>query len=269
MTRIVYPHNPVRVVEASADQVDLVFELDTPQADWPWLTLPAQHPVLQQKLLYFASATALLASGRSTPDAPSALTFVKWSSQLGPDAPIPTRGHCAFASGPEGDRFELRLDDGALTFMGGGVAITDRDMAAWRAETRKKVLAKAHLEPPFPELPERMPPWFVRLEDGGEDGRFAARGLVTSERAFFPGHPFHTGSGDHVNVAHLVDCVAQVAELHLGVPITACTGGSGTFRRFVELDVPFVLQGTIEGRTVTADFTQVGYNNGRVELHFA
>lgn len=260
MARLAYAHNLARVLSASPEVVELALDLEP--ARWPWLALPARHPVLLQKLLYFASLTALSASGNASDDAYSAMTGVSWTHALGPDSPIPTRARCTFMPTEHGDGFELVLGDGVATFRGTGVAL-DFDVPAWRAVTRAEVLAKAEAAPAIADGR------FVVVDEANADGTFVAQGLVTTEGGFHPGHPFHTGSGDHVNVSHLVDCVAQVAEAQLGADPLSCTGGRGVFRRFVELDVPFVLKGHITGQRIDASITQVGEANGKVSLTFA
>jgi len=64
---------------------------------------------------------------------------------------------------------------------------------------------------------------------------------VTKENGFVPGHPYHGGSGDHVNSGHLLDAAQQAVRILCGSQMEVCTGGEATFKRYVELGYPFCI----------------------------
>jgi len=246
-----YDHNPTRVVAVSDEpdglRVDLAFELDPDR--WPWLALPPQHPVVIEKLQYFGGVTALLATRAVGEGQGSALTELVWS--VGDDV---AEGHAqsgvcrllgSLADLARGvGRFELVLHDAAGVevgrLTGAGVVFDAGDSAARRAASKAKARAAGAGDPPNfvdPEsvgLPADGTSFLGPIDDG------SARALVSTSRALHPAHPFHTGSGDHVNAGHLLDVVLQFAHLVMERP-TTWTAGTARFGRFVELDVPFTL----------------------------
>jgi hypothetical protein len=109
----------------------------------------------------------------------------------------------------------------------------------------------------------------TRLHETG--GAPAVTAFVPAQGGFHPRHPFHTGSGDHVNAGHLFDCVLQAAHLfHAGAPLV-CTGGEARFTRFVELDVPFSItccgrEGVDAGVRLEMGIAQAGRENALIVL---
>ncbi|MEL6184953.1 MAG: hypothetical protein AAFU79_10040 [Myxococcota bacterium] len=138
-------------------------------------------------------------------------------------------------------------------------------MRSLRAASRAKALKRA-AEVPRPELTGAR---FVTPPQT-EGALLRARGLVTSETGFHPTHPFHTGSGDHVNAAQLFDCALQLASFvfnheNMGA---RCVSGAARFSRFVELDVPFETQTRVRERTLETTVTQLGRDNCSIEMTF-
>lgn len=247
-----YAHNPTRVIDVmqkpDATRVDLAFELEP--ADWPWMSLDPRHPVAIEKLQYLGGVTALMACGGLPEGRGSALTELTWSVGDAPVVGHATHGVArllgSFADLAEGaGRFELTLDDAEGTRLvhidGAGVVFDASDSKARRAASKAKARAASS-----GAAPAFVPPDRVGLGEAGvsflgplEAGVAAA--CVSTERGFHPAHPFHTGSGDHVNAGHLVDVAFQLAHLVAGRRLV-WTSGTARYRRFVELDVPFVVR---------------------------
>lgn len=269
-----YERNFCRVESVENDRVALVYDLD--RAHWPWLALSPAHPVLVEKVQYFSAVTASWASGAMQPGVRSALTRIEW--RCAPEVrSYPERGLSEPWRGERSMGYRLRVWDGAAReiyeIRGEGFAFEDRDFDAFREKSRRA--AREAAEP-------------VEIDPGPDglnflaaprevEGRLVALGCVTSERGFQPGHPFHTGTGDHVNAAHLFDCALQLARLALGLAPSApldCRGGEARFQRFVELDAPFEARleadaRSADGADISVGFAQGGRDNASVRLELA
>lgn len=278
---LAYDRNFCRVTAVRGMEASLTYDLDHQR--WPWLALPAFHPVLVEKYQYFSSVTTGWVVLDQAPSVQSALTQMTWrcspASFSGEQA---KHGHCKLWQRERDMGYELvtQLANGqeVTRYTGAGFAFADRDFKTWRAKSRKTALAQCG-EFDF----EPAKPTTVGLEAGGLsyvtplseiNGQPATTACVMTDNGFHPAHPFHTGSGDHVNAGHLFDCVQQAAHLVLQArqPLT-CTGGRAEFMRFVELDVPFTIR--LEAR-VTAEgearlsfaLAQLGRDNARITLTF-
>lgn len=260
-------------------EVSLAYDLDG--AHWPWLSLPPHHPVLVEKYQYFSSMTAGWAVLDHEPTVHSALTRMSWrcepASFIGQHA---SRGHCRLWQDKRDMGYELstlNADDQRVThYSGTGFAFADRDFKAWRAKTRQAALSQAGTpEIEFADLGSvglnAIGASFVsRLHE--RDGQAFVMACVSTQRGFYPAHPFHTGSGDHVNAGHLFDCALQAAHLFLGAgTVLTCTGGAAEFKRFVELDVPFVIRladrkDDQNGERLSMQMEQLGRVNAVVTL---
>ncbi len=272
-----YSTNYVDGWSVEGSRVELSFSRRT--EPWPWRVLPPWHPVVVDKIQYFGAITGAFASGSLGSAARTALTRVRWSAWE-PDAGPAHRG--TYRPFEEGDSlgYELEIFDETgretLRIRGEGVAFGDRDFGAWRGAAKQKAAASA-LAPPS----ELADPEAAGL---GADGRSlisplrkegeaaTAVGWVTAAEGFTPNHPFHTGSGDHVNAGHLLDCALEGAHLLLDTPgPLTCRGGEARFRRFVELDVPFEIalraEEPVDGvTTVHAEMQQGGRETTGVRL---
>lgn len=270
-----YSQNFAKIVATNQRQGELAFDLT--QKYWPWLALPPQHPVLIEKYQYFGSITAAWAFRLFEPGTPVALTQFSWHCpKLYPRSRYGTRAVATNLSAESPGLVELDLyTDTAehLTHMSfTGASFADRDFYTWRQQSKERILAaKPDIEIDF------APASSVGLECNGvsfvsniNDG--AVLSLVGSNTGFHPHHPYHTGSGDHVNTANLIDCALQTAHLVLaaGKPMI-CIGGSAQLRRFIELDVPFEItlksQSLKDGiHEVTFAFSQLGKDNSHITL---
>lgn len=283
MTSLAYDHNLARVTALHPDRVELAFDLDH---DWPWLTLPPQHLVLLEKYQYFGSLTALWAMEIFEPGVFTALTGFEWTCPLAPPgAGYGVRGVCGKLEAGAGKAFtfDVFAADGTplMTSRGAGVAFPNRDYKGWRAHAKQKAQA-IHASRGAPTLTDFAPVSAVGLGSDGisfvaplsqDDDGIYTDALVTTETGFHPRHPFHTGSGDHVNAAHLFDCVMQAAHLVLDAdkPLH-CAAGRAEFTRYIELGIPFRIrligrQVTDAGHTeLTCRLSQLGRDNTTISF---
>ncbi len=237
-----YPRNFARLRQFEGDAAQFTYDLDPVQ--WPWLALSARHPVVLEKYQYFTTVTAACAFGDMAPGVRSALTGMRWSlGEDAGDAHFPDRSRCQRTADEQGElNLAVMLSNGQGQDLGQiicrGHSFADRDFANWRASSRKAVQARDD-SPAFTPAPlTDGRPGFVS-EPLIRDGLDAVLARVESARGFHPQHPFHTGSGDHVNAAQLFDCALQAAEQWLGPDSRTCLAGEAGFLRFVELDAGF------------------------------
>lgn len=231
----------------------VAFACSTDACKWPWRNLPPWHPIVVQTINYWASVETGKTRGTFDPTKWSALTYSKWESWPG-TGPV---AH-GLADTPPGivdeDKpgFRLTFFDsaGALVcrLIGTGVIFQSRDFEAWRSDAKEQVDI-GHSFKDFAYAPasalgvttdlER----FVAAPAGTT--RITSEALITKENGLMPHHPYHSGSGDHVNANHLVDAGFQFAHLIKGKPLV-CTGGEIKFRHYVELGKPFTIELTAE-----------------------
>lgn len=121
-------------------------------------------------------------------------------------------------------------DTGALVYhmTGKGVVFRRRNFEGWRGEAKEKL-----------PVPSRSVDFAFasagRLGVATQDECFlselakgetpAAQGLVSKARGFLPRHPYHGGSGDHVNSNQLADVGTQFLHLARGDAPFIITGG--------------------------------------------
>lgn len=245
-----YAHNFARITATSGDYYDIEFDLKADR--WPWLALPPWHPVLMNKYQYFAAMSASWAAGILRPGVHTALTKLSWTCDPSLKT-LPPWGRCGHWRRESNMGFQLSLGTpdapDQATMEGTGHTFEDRDFGAWRNKSKQSARALAAPRYPFPAALDEvgLAPQGVRFVGELHDATTAAwvQALVPATRGFFPGHPFHTGTGDHVNAGHQFDCALQAAHLlladrwqHTGL---ICRQGEATFNRFVELDAPFVI----------------------------
>ncbi len=277
---LVYAHNFARVTSVDGMRVSLSYDLD--RIRWPWLSLPAQHPVLVEKYQYFSAVTSGDRVLNQSLGVQTALTRLQWRCEAAAfDSGHAPLGECELWQNDNDMGFEIttrNADRQAMVHLAGtGFAFADRDFAGWRKASRQKALAACGSPPP-----ELTAAHKVGLDERGHSlisdlhpssDMPCVTALVTSANGFHPAHPFHTGSGDHVNAGHLFDCVLQMA--HLLTPHNHpldCAGGQAEFMRFVELDVPFEIRLADEpteaaGATcMTFALSQLDRENTRIQL---
>lgn len=282
-----YEHNFARIEAIQDTSVSFEFDLDGNR--WPWLVLPPQHPVLIEQYQYFGSVTAGRALHTLAADQFNALTHYAWHCPVRAKAYARTGKLQAQAEGQK-MHFEMNCftDAGehAIAMQGSGFTFSDRDFKAWRHRSRQTVLKAAGTR----EI-ELARPQLLGIDHGGapfvsdplmQGDQLHLLAQVFREQGFHPQHAFHTGSGDHVNAAQLLDCGLQAAHRLMAYErgdqsprSMFCVGGRLQFHRFVELDAPFEMmlaeQGIDQGGLRSFRFTvhQAGRLNADIQLQFS
>lgn len=234
---------------AVADDGTVTFRCSTDKEKWPWLALHPFDPIVVQSINFWASVETATARGTWDPEKWSALTHMTWQCG-GQGVGHPVRGVGKQTGGPGSPGFEIHFFDAqdALVFeLGGtGVIFQTRDFEAWRAKAKKKAL-----EPVNPGdfafataikagVAEQDHCFVSPLIEGEQPSVHA---LVPKARGFIPAHPYHSGSGDHVNSNQLADVVRQFVNI-MRAEETLFMSGTIEFNRYVELDRPFEVKAT-------------------------
>lgn len=252
-----YPYkHPLLINARVIDSSQLGFALDLCPERWPWLALPAWHPALAGKLSFFTGIKA----GEELFDMPSgvasAVTRISWENygacRLGLHA-----HHGTIHAGQDGKRFHYDsefTDAEAGTqqvLRAEGVIFQQRDFGGWRRKMKQAIQTVDHMRPqdfgfaePASAGVTTRPECFVSPLHESRQG-LACYALLDAESGFTPGHPWHTGSGDHVNACHQLDICWQASHLvgraqgwwHAGQDYI-CSGGQAAFRQYLELGAP-------------------------------
>ncbi len=276
---LTYTDNLARVVHATDTLVDLSF--DWRPDLWPWLSLPPSHPVLVEKYQYFATMTASWAMGTFSPETYTALTMFEWQCSalaLGQRYPTHARYENWTENGDMGFTLTVTDEQGQTLYStrGQGFAFRDRDFQQWREKSRRSAQQARHVlqvEPVDPGKAGLGPQGhsFV-TEVVDRVGKPTVYARVPKHGGFYPEHPFHTGSGDHVNAAQLLDCALQAVHVFAGdgklwTQPMLCTGGQAQFRRYVELDVPFeITLDALHSDSADLHLSQAGRDNVLLSL---
>lgn len=283
-----YAHNFARVIDVDDKRVELGFDLDPER--WPWLMLPAQHPVRVEQYQFFGSVTALRQCLPDTPGRFSALTRYQWSCPEQTDEPQ-TRALCEVFTDEKKLGFSIQTytdaRQHAVSMSGEGVYFVARDFKAWRQRSRASVLeaaGSAAIRTAAAELLGLLPGAAAFVSDPSlKEGRCCFNARVGHDEGFHPTHLFHTGSGDHVNAAQQLDCALQachrLAAREQGdrpTELMRCVAGQMRFLKFVELDAPFTLICTEQegakiggGGRIGFRVEQAGEHNADLVLEFA
>lgn len=228
-----------------SDDGEVAFECSSDAEQWPWLALPPFDPIVVQSINFFATMETGLTRGTHDPTKWTALTQTEWTCGKRGTGHA-ARGSVLMDQGKEGLYYRLKLFDAAdalvATTSGTGVAFRTRDFGAWRKTAEPKA---APLQSPddFQYAPAEALGLATQVESFVspliEGGVPSVRVLIAKENAFVPHHPYHDGSGDHVNSTHLGDACRQFARLVLGDARLVCAGGEMRFIRYIELGRPF------------------------------
>ncbi len=211
---------------------------------WPWLTLHPANNIAVQATNYYALTGVSHFAGRMDGSKWTALTKFSWRTrQTGEGALHPARGRATHEEDgvSYACSFSDRNGEPVYDVAGAGVVFQTRDFDAWRAKSKNKIMALpapddfAFAEPAAVGVKTQNEVFVAPLAE--DDAGVYADALLTSETAFLPAHPFHGGSGDHVNSSHLCDVVQQTAHLIRGPGFAS--GGGARFLRYVELGRPF------------------------------
>ncbi len=253
------------------------FECSLDHDHWPWLALAPSDPIVVQSINYWAAVETSVARGSLDPTKWTALTQMEWTYGEG------CAGHAVTGVselvGPVGEPgYRLRLFDSCgasvLDINGTGVVFSTRDFESWRTEAKEKVAVSPsfssvdfHFAPPFAVGMKVARDCF--LSPLNQSNPPCAQALITKESGFPPVHPYHSGSGDHVNSTHLADVARQFAALLNPDKSIAIKGGQMKFLRFVELDYPFGVelkrQDSSSG-SITMEISQAGHHCADITL---
>ncbi|MCR9268850.1 MAG: hypothetical protein NXH72_02560 [Hyphomonadaceae bacterium] len=211
---------------------------------WPWLKLPATHPIVVQTANFWASVESGMTLGTFDPNKWSALVQTEWTCGLA-QVGHAVRGDYATIESGERQRYGLHFYDAedrlVSKMTGQGVIFRTRNFEGWRGETKEKIVKPelAHgFEYAASEAVDVETPAEVFLSPLRDEGQVFAEGLVTKETGLLPGHPYIGGSGDHVNSTHMGEIGRQFGALLLGRPVRN-TEGEMVFMHYVELGRPF------------------------------
>ncbi|QUL36848.1 hypothetical protein [Erythrobacter sp. JK5] len=214
--------------------------------EWPWLALPPQHPLVIQTQNFWTSVGATQAAGTRDDSKWSALTWTDWV--LGDRAAgIAARG--LFERTDDNDKLEFAIelfdaqDRLIARIRGRGVVFRTRDFESWRDKSKVKARDAAAETGVFDYAPREQlglssvePPLIAPLRE--QDGSLTTTALITKENGLMPGHPYFSGSGDHVNTPHLAEVARQVACLLCDGRQVTITSAEMDMHRYIELDTP-------------------------------
>ena len=260
------------------DDGAVAFRCSSDREKWPWLALDPFDPIVVQTINFWAASGASAVRHTHDPKKWTALTHTEWTCGE-PDAGHATHG-VAEPDGPEGSPgFRLTLFDakGALVYRmsGTGVVFQNRDFEAWRRDAKGEMTEAVRAEDFAYAAPDSLgveAPGLGWLSALSEAEAQSADALITESNGFPPGHPYLSGSGDHVNATHLAESTRQFANLVHDGTVGRCIGGKMQFDRFVELGAPFRI--TLRNDETTNDCISVAIAQARrpcatVQLTFA
>lgn len=227
-----------------SDDGTVTFQCSTDEEKWPWLALHPFDPIVVQSINFWASVETATARGTWDPDKWSALTQMTWQcGEAGVGHAVHGIGKQTGGKGSPGFQIQFFDTDDALVYeiTGVGVIFQNRDFEAWRAKAKQKAAepydaAKFDFAAADKVGVEAQEQCFVSPLT--ENDGLSVQALVPKAIAFMPAHPYHSGSGDHVNSNQLADVVGQFVNLLRG-ELSVLTSGKIEFNRYVELDRPF------------------------------
>ena len=224
----------------------VLFACSTDQSAWPWLTLPPQHPIVIQTQNFWTSVGVGSAMATRDESKWSALTGTDWV--LGDqEAGIATNGIFKRSADDENLEFSTELFDAdnrlIVRIRGRGVVFRTRDFESWRDRSKAQARVWTADVDRFDyanrdglSLSSAEPPLIAPLQT--LDGKLATRALLTTENGLMPGHPYFSGSGDHVNAPHLAEIARQTACLVCdGKPVRVLSAEMD-MHRYIELGTP-------------------------------
>lgn len=286
-----YETSLVSAVEVE-DETHCALTYDPDPVRWPWLQLPCWHPVVAEKYSYFSSVSAGIATGLISDSSFTALTGMDWEYLGDPNgARYPAKARMESVSDTRQAAFSVAAEgpDGSVLFRmnGKGVVFRNRDFQAWRAMRKSSAPAPDAHSRPFTPAPAALAGCdrqeAVLVARPTTEDAIICQARVATDAGFHPGHPYHTGSRDHANAAHLLDAAYQSAHAILAETGTRaangeallCIGGRARFSNYVELDRNFELlltandeENTGSGtcRTLGFDVAQGGEPCARLSL---
>lgn len=226
----------------------MAFDCTQDSGIWPWLALPAIHPILVQTINFWGSIDSGEFLGTFDPDAWTALTQVEWTCGP-PDVGLPAHGvyRTLPTADPNRAHYGLTFYDDAdrlvADLSGQGVTFRTRNFEGWREDAKEKL--KPPAAPAFDYAPkdgvgvEAQSQSFLAPLSRGDS--VSTTGLITKQNGLRPNHPYIGGSGDHVNSTHMGEIGRQFGQLLLGKPLIN-TSGEMVFTHYVELGRPFEVE---------------------------
>lgn len=265
---------------ASQSDGCITFSCSTDHKVFPWLALPVGNAILVQNIAYFTSVGLANANGAVEEGQWTALTKIVWRCEG--DAAQERRPACGKAEAAREDGspdfgFSIFDEAGALLYRldGAGVIFRNRDFKSWRAKNLTRIMALPEpvdfrFAPPAEAGVPTVEECFVSSMSGGAQPMVEA--LVTSQSGFSPGHPWHQGSGDHVNASHQADAAEQAARvMRPDLRDQVCRRGEISFGRYVELNRPFQIAqiaSKTAGGAIALELSQGGRHCTEILLEF-
>ena len=268
-----YICNPVVV-----DDQTVRFECSQDVSEWPWLALPPQHPLVIQTQHFWSSVGASQALQSRDDDKWSALIWTKW--QLGHrEAQIATHGqYCASGEGSDGKHLDFAIelfdeqDRLIVALEGKGVVFRTRDFESWREKSKQAASNPSPAPFEFADatllgLSDEEPSLIAPLTK--VDGKTHTTALITKDNGLMPGHPYFSGSGDHVNAPHLGEVSRQlVCQINDGQS-PLITEGEMDMHRYIELGTPFDIRVEEQsGEQVALAISQLGKSCAKISLQW-
>ncbi len=271
----------VFVVDHAVDQNGVMtFRCVRDERVFPWTTLPFAHPILIQMMGYFVSVGLASHRGTLDPDQWTALTEINWRC-LGArdDRRRPDRGRADPVGSDGSPDFDFTIFDEAgaplYRLAGKGVVFRNRDFEGWRAKNKNRIMALPEpldFEFADPDAAEVASAAQCFVSPRVSTSPPAVDALLTAKSGFPPAHPFHDGSGDHVNSSHQADAADQAARVMFPELRGAiCRRGTIRFKGYVELERPFrLIAGALELRdqALTLAISQGGRDCSEVAMAF-
>lgn len=278
----VYPYDHQLLINTrQSGESTLHFDLDKNPARWAWQKLPAWHPALAGKLSFFTG----LKCGEGLFEMPTgmatAMTLVRWMNQGSS-----LSGRQSFTGQVSSRQAEHRFHydtelydvDGKLqqTILAQCVIFQQRNFGGWRRKMKQAIQAIDNMRPqdfgfaePASAGLASKAECFVSPLHEGKNG-LACYALLDARSGFRPQHPWHGGTGDHVNASHQLDAAWQMAHLIgraqgwlTSNSLMINTGGEAKFLNYIELGTPFELRlkgwrPLDEGRQLSFALSQTG-----------
>jgi len=240
------PETPFTHAHQLQNDDSIAFQCSSDLRHWPWLALHPFNPILVQTINFWASIETAMTRGTFDPNKWSALTQTEWTcGALGTGTP--THGIAQAGTDADPTMYRLTFFDGqdrlVCRMSGHGVVFQNRDFESWRGAAKHDIASIAmpanflYASRELLDASSDIECFLSPLQD--DDDQLHATALITKYNGLPPAHPYHSGSGDHVNSTHLADAAHQFINLlHQGAPVH-CIGGEMQFHRYVELGSPF------------------------------
>ncbi len=241
-------------------ETQLRFDLDNDPTRWPWRALPTWHPAQAGKLSFFTGFKCGEALFEMPTGVATAVTLVSWQNHASCLQGNPaTSGKVSSGQAEHRFHYDSELYDAAgdlqQTILAQGVAFQQRDYGGWRRRMKQAIQAIDSMRPrdfgfaePLSAGVTTKAECFVSPLHENKNG-LACYALLDERSGFVPTHPWHGGTGDHVNATHQLDAAWQAAHLigraqgWLASGTTLiCSAGEARFKNYVELSSPFEIR---------------------------